>query len=74
MPLFMNEEVCENCRHAVFHKCCGSFCRCKVGAEIDPICGHCDELSCKCEYDADGGPCIHCGETFIESNKFGEVS
>ena len=35
MSLFSLEEICEACIYAKFHKCCGSFCRCKKGVSED---------------------------------------
>jgi hypothetical protein len=33
MSLYSEEEVCQECKKAVFHKCCKKFCRCKDGNE-----------------------------------------
>ena len=33
MSLYMSEEICAGCEHAVFHDCCEKFCHCKKGNE-----------------------------------------
>jgi len=43
MSLFTFEEICEGCENAVFHDCCGRFCRCRVDANPDHIRGKCSE-------------------------------
>ncbi len=44
MSLFSNCEICETCKDAVFHQCCGSFCYCKAdhADEVDYIKGNCE--------------------------------
>jgi hypothetical protein len=29
MALYMSEDICDGCEHAVFHECCQRFCHCK---------------------------------------------
>jgi hypothetical protein len=38
-------EVCEGCKYAVIHNCCGKFCHCEEGHEekIDHSKGICPE-------------------------------
>ena len=45
MSLFSNEEICDGCKFAVFHECCGSFCRCEIGHAED-----CDYCRGECEH------------------------
>ena len=33
MSMYMSEEICEGCEHAVFHDCCKRFCHCKENNE-----------------------------------------
>lgn len=44
MSLYTEEEICENCIHAIFHTCCGKFCKCEKDYEdmIDHIKGLCE--------------------------------
>ena len=35
MSLYSHDEVCETCKFAEFHSCCGQFCYCKEGHEED---------------------------------------
>lgn len=44
MSLFIEEEVCYGCVNAIFHDCCGKFCRCKIHREdeINHTNGQCD--------------------------------
>ena len=45
MSFYSCEEICEGCKYAVFHKCCGSFCKCEIGHASD-----CDIMRGNCEY------------------------
>ena len=42
MSLYTEEEVCEGCRNAHFHKCCGSFCYCREDHKINGMDDTCD--------------------------------
>jgi len=53
MSLFTPEESCVDCAHAVFHECCGKFCRCEVNVKIDQLSGNCDSYYHIYEYKAD---------------------
>lgn len=33
MALYTMEEICKGCQHAVFHECCGAFCRCRLNRQ-----------------------------------------
>jgi hypothetical protein len=43
MSLFSFNEICSGCKHAVFHICCGNFCRCEIDEEdsVNSINGTC---------------------------------
>jgi len=49
MSLYSMEEVCKDCIHAVFHKCCNKFCECKmnVAEEVNGITNTCNEREYK---------------------------
>ena len=49
MSLFTNEEVCFDCKHAIFHDCCGKFCKCLVDGKISGITGDCEKKESKIE-------------------------
>lgn len=44
MSLYFMEEICEGCRLAQFHLCCGNFCKCADGHEenVDFMHGKCE--------------------------------
>jgi len=42
VSLFIEEEVCSRCTHAVFHQCCEKFCYCLLGEEPDLVKGKCE--------------------------------
>lgn len=67
MSLFGNEEICIGCEYAIFHDCCGKFCKCNINAEPDAIHGKCKLKKKKQEYihpcvDCIGGSAEHCCE------------
>ena len=35
MNMYPEEEICDRCKHAVFHECCTKFCRCKIDKEYN---------------------------------------
>lgn len=41
MSLYSREEVCPGCIYATIHACCGSFCKCEIGANINGYDGTC---------------------------------
>ena len=43
MSLFTHNEICRYCEHAVWHKCCNSFCRCKIDVTPDFVTCFCTE-------------------------------
>lgn len=45
MSLYMAEEICRDCRHAVWHDCCNKMCYCLNHNEEDR-----DHIRGKCEH------------------------
>ena len=41
MSLFSHDEICRYCKHVVWHKCCDTFCRCKIEVTPDFVSGLC---------------------------------
>ena len=43
MSLYTFNEICRNCKNAVWHECCKSFCHCKIGeiSEVNHYDGTC---------------------------------
>ena len=45
MSLYSQDEICKGCVLAIFHKCCGSFCKCLEDYDVVA-----DYTKGKCEY------------------------
>ena len=47
MALYEHEEICKGCENAVFHECCGKFCKCLIGEDksVNACQGTCVEHS-----------------------------
>ena len=41
MSLFSYEEICKGCPGAIFHHCCGKFCKCVMQATPNHVKGYC---------------------------------
>lgn len=68
MSLYSREEICLGCSKAVFHDCCGSFCKCKDGLDegINAYHG-------TCEFKDLPDVCPHCGSRLLIKN-YGKCS
>lgn len=54
MSLFSLMEICEPCKYAVIHDCCGSFCYCTENHT-----GSVDYCKGICEYNSERGESKH---------------